>query len=255
MISLTACSALPQPPPVLPGSQQRKFTFSIVEGLPYAPTRAVVSSPETGSTTLHRRLEALEAAPVGVLFEPRLGVVHRVSDHLQWSGHLGWWMSGLELRILPWAAAGRTPVVVTTGAQVDAPPLVLGSSIPALWDVRAQISVHPAVHGIQTMLGAGFSVGRRKHDIYRPEGPLATYGVDQTAPVLLRALRQEARIEGVVGFAIDIRKLRFALAAQPFYVVAEGDVSTAYCAGCVEGLRVDSLDAAWGAVFTFALLL
>jgi hypothetical protein len=214
-----------------------------------------VSSPETGSTTLKRRFEAFEPSPVGLVFEPRLGVVHRVNDHVQWSAHLGWWMSGLELRILPWAAAGRTPVVVTTGAQVDAPVMVLGPFSAPIWDVRAQVSVHPTVHGIQTMLGAGFSVGRRKHDIYLPEGPLATYGVDQDAPVLLRALRQEARIEGVVGFAIDVRKLRFALAAQPFYVVAEGNVSTADCAGCVDGLRVDSLDASWGAVFTFALLL
>jgi len=40
---------------------------------------------------------------------------------------------------------------------------------------------------------------------------------------------------------------------QPFYVVAQGAVSTLPCAFC-DRLRVDSLDASWGAAFTLTVL-
>jgi hypothetical protein len=58
-----------------------------------------------------------------------------------------------------------------------------------------------------------------------------------------------ASLEGVIGFSFALLKARIALAVQPFYVVAQGVISTLPCAFC-EPLRVDSLDASWGAAFT-----
>lgn len=111
------------------------------------------------------------------------------------------------------------------------------------WDARVLVTVHPSLGDLHAVLGAGLSIGRRKHDIYLPDGPLATYGVDQFTTTYLEGLRDEGRVEAVLGIGFDHRKARFTLAAQPYYVVAAGKVSTLSCSGCVEGLRVDSLEA------------
>src|SRR5262249_24504881 len=134
-------------------------------------------------------------------------------------------------------------VVVAVGAQLDAPALLSRRTDTAIWDVRAQVSVHPRIHGVEMMLGAGLSAGRQKHDLYRPEGPLAHYSDLQWGPLLLRTSRREGRLEGVVGVSFPLGRSRIALAVQPFYVVAQGAVSTMECKDCSDGLHVDSLDA------------
>jgi hypothetical protein len=223
-----------------------------MEGLPYIPTRAVVSGPHTAPVTLTQRFEADE--PLSVLLDPRFSFTHGAGDRLSLGGHLDWWMSGLEVRMLPLGTHVDTPVVVAVGAQLDGPARILGLTDATIWDVRAQLSVHPKLHGVQAILGAGFSAGRQAHDLVMPDelahGPDAGFA----APVVLRALRREGRLEGVIGLSFPVWGGRIALAVQPFYVVAQGAVSTTPCGYCFDQLRVDSLDASWGAAFTLAVL-
>jgi hypothetical protein len=252
LLGCAACATLPQPAPVL-GDPGKRLSFAVMEGLPYVPTRATLSGPNTPPVTLKRSFEAYEGGTIAPLFDPRASFAHRIGDRLYGSGHLGWWMSGVELRILPHGDQVDSPVVVTVGAQLDAPAMLLGLTNAAIWDVRAQLSVHPTFHGVQAMLGAGFSAGRQKHDLNLPKDLAHPPDAGFAPPSLLRALRREGRLEGVIGFSFALSGGRIALAVQPFYVVAHGAVSTLPCAFC-ELLRVDSLDASWGAVFTLTLL-
>jgi hypothetical protein len=252
-LGYAACASLPQPAPVL-GDPGKRLSFALMEGLPYVPTRATVSGPNTAPVTLKRSFEAYEGAPGALLFDPRFSFGHRIGDRLYGSGHFGWWMSGLELRILPRGDQVDTPMVVTVGAQLDAPARLLHLTSAAVWDVRAQLSVHPRFHGVQAMLGAGFSAGRQKHDLYLPLDLAQPPDAGFAAPGLLRMFRHEGRLEGVIGFSFALSKLRTALAVQPFYVVANGAVSTQPCGFCFDQLRVDSLDASWGAAFTLTWL-
>jgi hypothetical protein len=252
LLGCAACATLPQPAPVL-GDPGKRLSFAVMEGLPYVPTRATVSGPNTPPVTLKRSFEAYERAPAALLFDPRASFAHRIGDRVYGSGHLGWWMSGVELRILPHGDQLDSPVVVTVGAQLDAPAMLLGLTNAAIWDVRAQLSVHPTFHGVQAMLGAGFSACRQKHDLNLPKDLAQPPDAGFAPPALLRALRREGRLEGVIGFSFALSRARIALAVQPFYVVAQGVVSTLPCAFC-DPLHVDSLDASWGAAFTLTLL-
>jgi hypothetical protein len=252
-LGLAACATLPQPAPVLDGPGKR-LSVAVMEGLPYVPTRATVSGPSTAPVTLKQRFEAYESAPSAIVLDPRFSVTHSMGDQLYWSGHVGWWMSGLELRMLPRGSQVDSPVVVAVGAQLDGPALLSRRTDTAIWDVRTQVSVHPRIHGVEMMLGAGLSAGRQKHDLYRPEGPLAHYSDLQLGPLLMRTSRREGRIEGVIGVSFPLGSSRIALTVQPFYVVAQGAVSTMECKDCGDGLHVDSLDASWGAAFTLTWL-
>jgi hypothetical protein len=252
LLGCAACATLPQPAPVL-GIPGKRMSFALTEGLPYAPTRATLSGPDTPPVTLKRSFEAYEGGTLVPLFEPRFSFAHRIGDRMYGSGHLGWWMSGVELRILPHGDQVDIPVAVTVGAQFDAPAKLLGVTDAAIWDVRAQLSVHPTFHGVQAMLGAGFSAGRQKHDLNLPKELAHPPDAGFAPPSLLRVLRREGRIEGVIGFSLARSSARFAFAVQPFYVVAQGAVSTLPCAYC-KSLHVDSFDASWGAVFTLTLL-
>jgi hypothetical protein len=110
------------------------------------------------------------------------------------------------------------------------------------------------VQGSQLMLGAGFSAGRQKHDLFMPKDLVDPIPDGFVGPPLLRVLRAEGRVEGVLGFSFPLWRTRLALAAQPFYVVAQGTLSTVPCGSCLAGLRVDSFDAQWGATFTLTWL-
>ncbi|TMQ18627.1 MAG: hypothetical protein E6J90_19775 [Deltaproteobacteria bacterium] len=93
------------------------------------------------------------------------------------------------------------------------------------------------------------SGGQQKHDVNLPR---SFEGDD--AP-LVRALRVEGRLEGVVGLSYFVQNGAIALAVQPFYVLAHGRVFTSdQCGWCSTRLHVDSVDAPWGAVFTLTLL-
>jgi hypothetical protein len=135
------------------------------------------------------------------------------------------------------------------GAQLDLPASMLGVIPEAVWDIRAQLSAHPRFHRFEAILGAGVSGGQQKHDVYLPR---SFEGDD--AP-LVRALRVEGRLEGVVGLSYLVQNGAIALAVQPFYVLAHGRVFTGgQCGWCSTRLHVDSVDAPWGAVFTLTLL-
>lgn len=246
-----ACTTLPQPAPVL-GAPDQRLSFAISEGLPYIPTRATVSGPETAPVVVRQHLESHESAPAQLLFDPRVSVAHRLRDRIDASGHLGWWMSGVELRMRSRGDAGEAPLLVAVGAQVDAMALALDLTRAAIWDVRAQVSIHPSLARSQAILGAGVSAGRQKHDIDLPRDVRAND--PDFRPSLVSAARAEARIEGVVGLSLAFGVSRIALAAQPFYVIAHGAPSTIRCNDCVEGLRVDSLEASWGAALTLTWL-
>ena len=102
------------------------------------------------------------------------------------------------------------------------------------------------------MLGAGFSAGRQEHHLYLPDSLAHPSDFGFPPPALLRTFRREVRLEGVIGSSFAMgSSSRIALAVQPFYVVAQGAVSTMPCGYCFDQLRVDSLDASWGVVFTF----
>jgi len=100
------------------------------------------------------------------------------------------------------------------------------------------------------MLGAGFSAGRQKHDLFMPNDLAQPTDAGFVGPALLRVFRAEGRLEGVLGFSFPLWRTRLALATQPFYVVAQGALSTVSCGSCLDALRVDSFDAQWGATFT-----
>jgi len=229
------------------------MSFAVTEALPYAPTRATVSGPDTPPVTLKRSFEAYDGAAIVPLFDPRFSFARRIGDRLYGSGHLGWWMSGVELRLLPHGDQVDMPVAVTVGAQFDAPAKLLGLTDAAIWDVRTQLSVHPTFQWFQAMLGAGFSAGRQKHDLNLPRELAHPPDAGFAPASLLRAVRMEGRIEGVIGFSLERSSGRFAFAVQPFYVVAQGAVSTLPCVYC-DVVHIDSLDASWGAVFTLTLL-
>ncbi len=244
------CTMMSQPPPVLP-THARALSFTVVEGVQVVPTRAVVSAPGMQSVTLRGRADGNRVGLLTLPFDPRLGFVHRFDDRWQWGAHLGWLMNGAELRYV--TAGDRLPLALTTGAQVSS-PLAAWASIPLTWDARVQLSAHPRLGRGHVMLGAGLSTGRRQHAVVIPEGPLASYGVDQVAPVVLHVMRQETRVEGLVGVSFGFKWSTLAFAAQPFHVVAAGDASGARCRGdCTEGLELESFRAAWGAVFTVTL--
>ena len=92
------------------------------------------------------------------------------------------------------------------------------------------------------------------HDLYLSDDLAQPPDAGFSAPGLLRVLRREGRLEGVIGVSFALSKLRTALAVQPFYVVAKGAISTLPCGFCLDRLRVDSFDASWGATFTLTWL-
>jgi hypothetical protein len=246
------CTALPQPPTVLAADDQTLSVTGVV-GTQVVPTRAVVSAPKVRPVVLRTRLDGNKTGAFLFPLEPRLGVVHRAGDHIQWGGHVGWLMNGLDLHYLPSGADGEAPVVLTMGAQASTP--WVARRWPAFaWDTRAEVSVHPRLGRWQGMLGAGISEGRRKHVLEVPDGPLASYGVDRPWPVALHVARRETRIEGLIGVSVRVRRLTLALAVQPFYTLAAGRAVAAYCDNsCEDGLRLESFEATWGAAFTATL--
>src|SRR6185295_10113226 len=110
-----------------------------------------------------------DPVPIGTLGEPRLSVTYRATDQLQLRGYIGWFQGGLEMRVMPWASSKTAmPLAVTVGGQ--------GAQLArsTTWDARVMLSIHPSVNGVPVMLGAGLSAGRMAHQIYLPDGPLAT---------------------------------------------------------------------------------
>jgi hypothetical protein len=245
------CATMPQPAPVL-GSPGQRMSVAIAEALPYLPTRAVVRKQGAEPVVLEQRLEARESAPAQLLFDPRLSFVRRIGRGLEVGGHVGWWMTGLELRMSRLGDLDP-PLVVTVGAQVDATARFFGFTDATIGDVRAHASVHPTIHGMELILGAGLSAGRQKHDLVLSE-EIAPDAAHSWRPLVVGASRREARLEGVVGIAIPLGISRIVVTMQPFRVIADGAVSTIDCTDCMQGFRVESLDAPWGAAFTLTLL-
>ena len=250
--SVAACATLPQPPPVL-GVPGKRLSFAGTEGLPYVPTRATVSGPNTPPTVIERSLGRHELSRAGFLLDPRLSFAHRITDRLHWTGHLGWANSGLELRAFPRGDLVDTPVLVALGAQLNAAPAaIFGPSVGTVWDVRAQLSAHPTFPSFQLIVGAGLSAGRRIHDVDAPVD-MFRESPDWETPNL-QATRVEGRVEGIIGISVPVRLQRIALAAQPFFVAAKGAHSTLLACDICGELRVDALDAPWGVAFTLTWL-
>jgi hypothetical protein len=244
VVGLAACATMPQPPLIL-GTPGARATAAITETVPYVPVRATVSGPSTAPVTLEQHIEA------SAIFDPRFRYAHRLGDRFQAGGHVSLTSAGVELRMLPYGEAVDAPMVVSAGAQLNALERISGSV--TIWDVRVGLSMHPMLGRVQAILGAGFSAGRQNYDLSLPAS-LAQPPDVAPVPALLRLLRREGRLEGVLGLSYAIGDGRIGLAVQPFYVVARGAVSTRRCGYCFDELRTDSLDASWGAAFTVTLL-
>ena len=245
VIVVSACTPLAAPPPVWP-SGDRPLTLSIAQGVPVAPTKVTVSTPQTGKVTLRGVVQ--DRVPLAGFIDPTLQGMFRPSSTVALRLH-----GGLS-------SIGASTLVKRTGLQFEIAgqthsPLFLVACVTCEglpWEVRAQVAKESETR-FPFVVGLGASVGRRVHGLALPEGPLATYGVDQQVPVSFRVYRHEARLEGTLGVAIPWAANKFWLTWQPYVTALHGTPTAGSHTGSPD-LRFESIQQTWGGTIYLSLL-
>lgn len=243
-IAASACTPLAPPPPIWPVSE-RAMTFSVSQGVPIAPTEVRVS-PVDGEPETLRRVIQDRVVLIGFI-DPTLGFNVRLAPRASMRLHAG--LSNLGAGAL----IKRSGVQFDVAAQTHS-PLFIGfcATCSHPWELRGQVAKQ--TEGAWPLLfGVGGSLGRRVHGVVLPEGPLASYGVDQQVPEVLRIYRNEARIEATLGAAVPWAGTQVWLTWQPYLTVAHGRAIIGNTNGNID-LHLESMKQTWGGTLLVTLM-
>jgi hypothetical protein len=139
----------------------------------------------------------------------------------------GWRQYGVGVRFdLAHTQAGATTAVVLSGK---------GAWGAAAGDGSAAFeTTFPMTPRLRALFRLGGGYGRRVLAIEMPRDLDATAGHDNTVGAAhLRLLRDEARLEGLVGIAVGET---ITLSLQPYWVFQHGAPRDVSCPGCVAGV-------------------
>lgn len=249
VLGVTGCAAMPPPPPIFPDSTDR-FGLSVVHGLQVSPTKAVVRSQSSGRQIVTGNFEGADDRLAAVVLSPRFVVTPKFSEAWHAAGYLDLVSNGLELRYLPWGSSGRSPLLISLGAQNDSIFTWGSGSADTSYQLRLGSSIQPRLGGgFQLLLGLGIGGGPYRRHLRLGTLPFDRHEADQQLVATLKVLRQELRADALVGAALTAGSFKIALAAQPYLVVAHGD-ARGRCSACSENTTLETFASSWGTAAT-----
>jgi hypothetical protein len=242
----SACTTVPAPV-VAPGSG-RPSALAITWAGGFSPATAHIVRPDGSSQAIHGNADHSwgssdpEGVALGAVLVPAVASWHFADQYADGELFAGWRQYGAAVRVtLTGAEARTTAALVASGSGAWTAAALAGS--------LAFETSFPLNQRLRALLRAGGGYGRRQLAVEMPRELDATAGRDNTIGAAhLQLLRDEARLEALVGIAVGAN---LTLSIQPYLVFQHGAPRDVTCSGCVAGVELSDFTHASGFALAF----
>jgi hypothetical protein len=248
VIALAAAACTTVPAPVVAPGTGRSSAFALTWAGAYSPATARIVRADGTTQVLSGNADHSwgdpdpEAVALGAVLVPAVASWHFADQSADGELFAGWRQYGVGVRFnLVRTPAGVTSALVLSGK---------GVWTAAAGDGSLQLEMtFPVGQHLRALLRLGGGYGRRLFAVAMPTELDTTAGHDNTfGAAHLRLLRDEARLEALVGVAIGDA---VTVSVQPYWVFQHGAPDDVSCPGCVAGVAL--LDFAHSTGFALAL--